>query len=242
MIKIIPAIDIIDGKCVRLKQGDYEQKKVYDEDPVAVAKRFAEAGVERLHMVDLDGAKAGHVINDHILKRVVEETNLKVDFGGGIKSNDDIQKVFDAGAHQASIGTIAVKNPKLLLSWLQKYGAERIILGADVLNDIVRINGWASTTEIKLFDFLTNYRWHGFKYVLCTDIEKDGMMQGSSIELYKSILDKFPAMKLIASGGVSSLEEIRQLEKIGCYGVVLGKAIYENQIALEDLVAAGTAK
>lgn len=240
MIKIIPAIDIIDGKCVRLKQGDYEQKKVYDDDPVAVAKRFAEAGIERLHMVDLDGAKAGRVINDHILRRVVEETNLKVDFGGGIKSNDDIQKVFDAGANLASIGTIAVKNPKLLLSWLQKYGAERIILGADVLNDIVRINGWASTTEIKLFDFLTNYRWHGFKYVLCTDIEKDGMMQGSSIELYKSILDKFPAMKLIASGGVSSLEEIRQLEKIGCYGVVLGKAIYENQIALEDLVPSAT--
>jgi phosphoribosylformimino-5-aminoimidazole carboxamide ribotide isomerase len=240
MIKIIPAIDIIDGKCVRLKQGDYEQKKVYDEDPVAVAKRFAEAGIERLHMVDLDGAKAGHVINDHILKRVVEETNLIVDFGGGIKSNDDIQKVFDAGANQASIGTIAVKNPKLLLSWLQKYGAERIILGADVLDGIVRINGWANPTEIKLFDFLTNYRWHGFQYVLCTDISKDGMMQGSSIELYESIMKQFPEVKLIASGGVSSLEEIRQLEKIGCYGVVLGKAIYENQINIKDLVATAT--
>ncbi len=242
MIKIIPAIDIIDGKCVRLKQGDYEQKKVYDEDPVAVAKRFAALGVERLHMVDLDGAKAGHVINDHILRRVVEETELKVDFGGGIKSNEDIQKVFDAGAHQASIGTLAVKNPKLLLSWLQKYGAERIILGADVLNGIVRINGWTNPTEIKLFDFLTNYRWHGFQYVLCTDIEKDGMMQGSSLDLYASIMKQFPEMKLIASGGVSSVEEIRQLEKIGCYGVVLGKAIYENQIALEDILPTAGSK
>jgi phosphoribosylformimino-5-aminoimidazole carboxamide ribotide isomerase len=236
MIKIIPSIDIIEGKCVRLAQGDYEQKKVYDEDPVAVAKRFSEAGFERIHMVDLDGAKAGKVINHKILETVVKETGMKVDFGGGIKSDDDIVRVFECGANQASIGTIAVKNPKLLLSWLQKYGSERIILGADVLNGIVRINGWTSQTEIKLFDFITNYQWHGIENVLCTDIEKDGMMQGGSLDLYKAIRKQFPDINLIASGGVSSIEEIQQLDKIGCYGVVIGKAIYENLISLEDLV------
>ncbi len=237
MIKIIPAIDLIEGKCVRLTQGDYNQKKIYDADPVAVAKRFAQAGIDRLHLVDLDGAKAGKVVNDDILKTIVEETGMKVDFGGGIKSEDDIKKVFDAGAYQASIGTIAVKNPKLLLSWLQKYGPERIILGADVLGGIVRINGWVSPTEIKLFDFITNYQWHGIEYVLCTDIEKDGMMAGASTELYRAIRKQFPDMKIIASGGVSSIAEIQQLDKIGCYGVVIGKAIYENLISIEELAA-----
>lgn len=235
MIKIIPSIDIIEGKCVQLTQGDYAQKKVYDEDPIAIAKRFSEAGFERIHMVDLDGAKAGKVINHQILETIVKETGMKVDFGGGIKSDDDIQKAFNCGANQVSIGTIAVKNPKLLLSWLQKYGTDRIILGADVLNGIVRINGWTNQTEIKLFDFITNYHWHGMEYVLCTDIEKDGMMQGASLDLYKAIRKQFPEIKLIANGGVSSIEEIQQLDKIGCYGVVIGKAIYENLISLEDL-------
>ncbi len=236
MIKIIPSIDIIDGKCVRLTQGKFEEKKIYDSDPVAVAKRFSDAGIERLHVVDLDGTKAGKVVNNHILKRIVTETKLKVDFGGGVKSDEDIQKVFESGALQVNIGTIAVKNPKLLLSWIQKYGPEKIILGADVLNGIVRINGWESPTEIKLFDFITNYQWHGIRYVLCTDIEKDGMMSGSSLDLYKAILAQFPDMRIIASGGVSSIEEIKQLDKIGCYGVVIGKAIYENLMSLEDLV------
>jgi len=236
MIKIIPSIDIVEGKCVRLTQGKFEEKKIYDSDPVAVAKRFAEAGIERIHLVDLDGAKAGQVVNYGILESIIKETKLKVDFGGGIKSDDDIQKVFACGAHQVSIGTVAVKTPKLLLNWLQKYGPERIILGADVLNGIVRINGWVNQTEIKLFDFITNYQWHGIRYVLCTDIERDGMMKGSSIDLYKSIRKQFPDMRIIASGGVSSIQEIQQLDKIGCYGVVIGKAIYENLISLEDLV------
>ena len=235
MIKIIPSIDLFDGKCVRLTQGNFEEKKIYDSDPVAVAKRFAEAGVERLHLVDLDGAKAGKVINHKILEQIATETKLKVDFGGGVKSDEDIQKVFDCGAKQVSAGTIAVQNPKLVLSWIQKYGKDKIILGADVLNGIVRINGWVNPSEIKLSDFITNYQWHGIRYVLCTDIEKDGMMKGSSVELYKSIIKQFPEMRVIASGGVSSIEEIKQLNKIGCYGVVIGKAIYENLISLEDL-------
>jgi phosphoribosylformimino-5-aminoimidazole carboxamide ribotide isomerase len=235
MIKIIPSIDLVDGKCVRLTQGNFEEKKIYDSDPVAVAKRFAEAGIERLHLVDLDGAKAGKVINHQILERIAAETKLKIDFGGGVKSDEDIKKVFDCGAKQVSAGTIAVQNPKLVLSWIQKYGKDKIILGADVLNGIVRINGWVNPSEIKLFDFITNYQWHGIRYVLCTDIEKDGMMKGSSVELYKSIIKQFPEIRVIASGGVSSIEEIKQLNKIGCYGVVIGKAIYENLISLEDL-------
>jgi len=236
MIKIIPSIDLVDGKCVRLTQGKFEEKKIYDSDPLAVAKRFAEAGLERLHLVDLDGAKAGKVVNHKILEAIAAETKLKIDFGGGVKSDEDIQKIFDCGANQASIGTIAVQNPKLLLSWIQKYGNDKIILGADVLNGIVRINGWVNPTEIKLFDFITNYQWHGIRYVLCTDIEKDGMMEGSSVDLYKSIIQKFPGMRVIASGGVSSIDEIKKLDKIGCYGVVIGKAIYENLISLEELV------
>jgi phosphoribosylformimino-5-aminoimidazole carboxamide ribotide isomerase len=235
MIKIIPSIDLVDGKCVRLTQGNFDEKKIYDSDPVAVAKRFAEAGIERLHLVDLDGAKAGKVINHQILERIAAETKLKIDFGGGIKSDDDIQKVFDCGANQVTAGTIAVQNPKLVLSWIQKFGKDKIILGADILNGIVRINGWVNPSEIKLFDFITNYQWHGIRYVLCTDIEKDGMMKGSSVDLYKSIIKQFPEMRVIASGGVSSIEEIKQLNKIGCYGVVIGKAIYENLISLEDL-------
>jgi phosphoribosylformimino-5-aminoimidazole carboxamide ribotide isomerase len=235
MIKIIPSIDLVDGKCVRLTQGKFEEKKIYDSDPIAVAKRFAEAGLERLHLVDLDGAKAGKVVNHKILEAIAAETKLKIDFGGGVKSDEDIQKIFDCGANQASIGTIAVQNPKLLLSWIQKYGNDKIILGADVLNGIVRINGWVNPTEIKLFDFITNYQWHGIRYVLCTDIEKDGMMEGSSVDLYKSIIQKFPGMRVIASGGVSSIDEIKKLDKIGCYGVVIGKAIYENLISLEEL-------
>jgi phosphoribosylformimino-5-aminoimidazole carboxamide ribotide isomerase len=235
MIKIIPSIDLVDGKCVRLTQGKFEEKKIYDSDPLAVAKRFAEAGLERLHLVDLDGAKAGKVVNHKILEAIAAETKLKIDFGGGVKSDEDIQKIFDCGANQASIGTIAVQNPKLLLSWIQKYGNDKIILGADVLNGIVRINGWVNPTEIKLFDFITNYQWHGIRYVICTDIEKDGMMKGSSVDLYKSIIQKFPGMRVIASGGVSSIDEIKKLDKIGCYGVVIGKAIYENLISLEEL-------
>ena len=236
MIKIIPSIEISEGKCVRLTQGRFEDKKIYDNDPIAVAKRFYEAGIERIHLVDLDGIQAGKVINFNILETIIKETRLKVDFGGGIKSDADLQRVFDSAANQANIGTIAVNNPKMLLSWMQKYSPEKIILGADVLNGIVRINGWVNQTEFKLFDFITNYQWHGIRYVLCTDIEKDGMMNGSSLNLYKSIRKQFPDIRLIANGGVSSVQEIQQLDKMGCYGVVIGKAIYENLISIEDLV------
>jgi phosphoribosylformimino-5-aminoimidazole carboxamide ribotide isomerase len=235
MIEIIPAIDIIEGKCVRLSQGDYEKKKVYNEDPLEVAKAFEDHGLKRLHLVDLEGAKAKHVINLKVLEKVATKTSLIIDFGGGIKSDDDIRSVFNAGADQATAGSIAVKEPEKVTGWMDKYGPDKIILGADVKDKQVAITGWHDVTGMSLFDLLEQYVSRGTEYVICTDISKDGMLQGSSVELYKEIVEKYSEIKLIASGGVTSIEEIFRLEEIGVFGAIIGKAIYEGKVALKDL-------
>ncbi len=235
MIEIIPAIDIIDGKCVRLTQGDYNQKKVYNEDPVEVAKEMEANGIKRLHTVDLDGARSQHVINHKTIERIADHTSLIIDFGGGIKSNEDIDTAFAAGASMVTIGSIAVKNPELFLSWVDKYGPDRIILGADVKNGLISINGWKEEGEEKLLPFIHKYNDKGINNVLCTDISKDGMLQGPAINLYKEIMEEFPQLNLIASGGVSSIKDIRALNEAGIPSVVFGKAIYEGRIKLEEL-------
>ena len=234
-MKIIPAIDIIDGKCVRLTQGDYAQKKVYNENPLEVAKEFEAAGITNLHLVDLDGAKASRIINYKVLEKIASQTNLKIDFGGGLKSNEDLKIAFDSGANQITGGTIAVKNPELFLSWLEKYGSEKIILGADVKNEKIATNGWQEESDIELFDFLKIYLESGVEYVICTDISKDGLLQGSAIDLYAKIKSEFPKIKLIASGGVVSIEELEKLKELNMYGAIVGKAIYEGNILLSDL-------
>lgn len=234
-MEIIPAIDIIEGKCVRLSQGDYAQKIVYNENPLEVAKQFEAAGLQRLHLVDLDGAKASHIVNHKTLQSISLQTKLKIDFGGGIKTDEDIEIAFDSGAQQITAGSIAVKSRDTVLRWLQKYGAEKIILGADVKNEIIAVSGWQENSSILLFDFLTDYVLLGVQYVICTDIAKDGMLQGSSIPLYKKILQQFPSLKLIASGGVSDLDELKDLSEAGLQGAIIGKAIYEGKISLDDL-------
>ena len=234
-MQIIPAIDIIDGKCVRLTQGDYQQKKIYNEHPLAVAQQFEAAGIKRLHLVDLDGAKAKHIVNVEVLESIAHTTSLQIDFGGGIKTDQDAQIAFNAGAQQITGGSIAVKNPTTFLGWIEKFGAEKIILGADVKDGQIAINGWQENSNLELFAFLKNYISKGVQTVICTDISKDGLLQGSSIDLYKKILKQFPTLKLIASGGVSSIEEVKQLQDIGCYGVIIGKAIYEGNISLKEL-------
>jgi phosphoribosylformimino-5-aminoimidazole carboxamide ribotide isomerase len=234
-MKIIPAIDIIDGKCVRLTQGDYAQKKVYNENPLEVAKEFEAAGITNLHLVDLDGAKASQIINYKVLEKIASQTNLKIDFGGGLKSNEDLKIAFDSGANQITGGTIAVKNPELFLSWLQKYGSEKIILGADVKNGKIATNGWQEESDIELLDFLEIYLEGGIEYVICTDISKDGLLQGSAVDLYAKIKNEFPKIKLIASGGVVSIEELEKLKELEMHGAIVGKAIYEGKIKLEDL-------
>ncbi|HEX8286701.1 MAG TPA: 1-(5-phosphoribosyl)-5-[(5-phosphoribosylamino)methylideneamino]imidazole-4-carboxamide isomerase [Pyrinomonadaceae bacterium] len=235
MIEIIPAIDLIDGKCVRLSQGDFARKKIYDDNPSEVAKQYEAFGLRRLHIVDLDGAKNGKVTNLKVLETIARETNLKIDFGGGIKTNDDIQSVFDSGAALASIGSVAVKAPVLFFDWIEKYGSEKILLGADVRAEKLAINGWQTATELEIVPFLENYYAKGATQVFCTDISKDGLLQGSANELYRRILSHLPELKLIASGGVSSIEDIRQLDEIGCSGVIVGKAIYEGKISLQEL-------
>jgi phosphoribosylformimino-5-aminoimidazole carboxamide ribotide isomerase len=235
MITIIPAIDIIDGKCVRLERGDYTLKKVYDANPVEVAKRFEDQGVKRLHVVDLDGAKALHVVNHTLLSEITSKTSLIVDFGGGIKSECDLKLVFDCGAAMAVIGSVAVTDRDLFQDWLFAYGPEKIILGADIRDGRIAVSGWTDTTEITLFDFLQYYKCMGISQVLCTDIAKDGMMQGSSVDLYRRMVKDFPSIKVIASGGVSSTNEIRLLEASGVHGAIIGKALYEGKIKLEDL-------
>lgn len=235
MINIIPAIDIIDGKCVRLSQGDYSQKKIYNDDPVDVAKEFEDYGFKRLHVVDLDGAKAKHVVNIRILEKITSKTDLLVDFGGGIKTDEDLQQVFDAGAHQATIGSIAVQNKELFVSWLEEYGAEKFILAADFLDEKIAIGGWQNVTDITLDDFIAEYESKGVQYVLCTDISKDGMLQGSSIEIYRRLHHDYPQLNIIASGGITFLHEIEELDRSGIYGVIIGKAIYEGRINLDDL-------
>jgi phosphoribosylformimino-5-aminoimidazole carboxamide ribotide isomerase len=235
MIEIIPAIDLIDGKCVRLTQGDFAQKKIYNENPLDAAKEFENVGLKRLHIVDLDGAKRGKVANLKVLETIAANTNLTIDFGGGIKTDEDIKSVFDVGAAMASIGSIAVKDKEKFFAWLEKYGSEKILLGADVKGKNLAINGWQTETEIEILAFLKEYVAKGVTQAFVTDISKDGLLQGSSNELYAEILREIPELKLIASGGVSRIEDITELEKIGCSGVIVGKAIYEGKINLEDL-------
>ncbi len=230
MIELIPAIDIIGGKCVRLTKGDYDQKTVYNEDPVAQAKEFEAKGFTRLHVVDLDGAKSKHIVNDAVLRQITSQTSLTVDFGGGIKSGDDIRKAFDAGATLVTIGSIAVSQPDLFMSWLNEYGAGRIILGADARNGKVSINGWKEDSTEELLPFLKKYIDAGVKNILCTDISKDGTLQGPATELYRQIMAAYPGIRLIASGGISSNEDIEDLEKAGIPAVVFGKAYYEGRL------------
>lgn len=234
-MQIIPAIDIIDGKCVRLTQGDYQQKKVYNENPLEVAKQFEDAGIQRLHLVDLDGAKARHIVNYTVLEEIAAQTNLQIDFGGGIKSDQDIEIAFNSGAHQVTGGTVAVKNRELFLGWLTKYGASKIILGADVKNGNIAVSGWQEDSQLDLFQFVADYIEQGIQYIICTDISKDGLLQGSAIPLYQKLLQQFPTIQLIASGGVTTIEEIQTLQSIGCAGAIIGKAIYEGKLSLADL-------
>ena len=235
MIELIPAIDIIDGKCVRLTKGDYDTKKIYNEDPVSVAKEFEAHGIRRLHVVDLDGARSKHIVNDKVLQRIARETNLVIDFGGGIKTDEDVARAFEAGAHMITIGSIAVTDPERSMEWLHKYGPEHIVLGADVRNGRVSINGWKEDSQEELIPFLDRYLSEGMRNVLCTDISKDGMLQGPSIALYRQVMEHYPDCHLIASGGVSSMDDIRALEAAGIPAVVFGKAIYEGKIKLEEL-------
>jgi len=234
-LQIIPAIDIIDGKCVRLTEGDYNQKKIYNEHPLEVAKEFEGAGLRRLHLVDLDGAKAGTVKNWKVMEVITSRTNLIIDFGGGIKTEDDVKIVFNSGAALATVGSIAVKDEELFVSWLQTYGAERFLLGADVKNEKIAVGGWLETTDIWIYDFIEKYINHGILQLFCTDVSKDGKLEGPSTELYKNIVTKFPKLHFIASGGVSSMKDLDELANIGCTGVIIGKAIYEGKISLKDL-------
>lgn len=236
MIELIPAIDLIEGKCVRLTKGDYDSKKIYNDDPVSQAKEFESLGFKRLHIVDLDGAKSHHIVNDKVLSAVTASTNLIVDFGGGIKTEEDIRKAFDAGASMVTVGSIAVTKPELFLTWLDTFGAERIILGADVRNGMVSINGWKEDSSQHLLPFLKTYMEHGVKNVLCTEISKDGTLAGPAIELYQSLMKAYPEMHLIASGGVSSNDDILALEKANIPAVVFGKAYYEGKIDVNRLL------
>lgn len=235
MIEIIPAIDVIEGKCVRLKQGDFSQKTIYNENPLEVAKEFESHGLKCLHIVDLDGAKIGKVTNLKVLEQIATNTNLTIDFGGGIKTDEDIRSVFDAGAKMASIGSVAVKEPEKFDAWLEKYRSEKLLLGADVKDGKVAINGWQTTTELELIPFLKKYYAKGVRKVFVTDISKDGLLEGSAKDLYAEILENLPRLHLIASGGIDSIEDIAKLEKIGCAGAIIGKAIYEDRISLTKL-------
>lgn len=234
-MKIIPAIDIIEGKCVRLEQGDYSIKKIYSENPLEIAKQFEDNGIKNLHLVDLDGAKSGKIINWKVLNQIASKTNLKIDFGGGIKSYNDLKIAFENGANQITAGSIAVKDKQQVLSWINKYGNEKIILGADVKSENIAINGWKTNTNLNVFNFISDYHKNGIKNVICTDISKDGMLEGTSIDLYKKILEKIPEIKLIASGGVTNISELNLLIDINVDGVIIGKAIYENKIKLQEL-------
>ena len=233
-MRILPAIDIIDGKCVRLSKGDYSTQKIYNEAPLEVAKAFEDHGIEYLHLVDLDGAKSKHIVNHKVLETLATKTALKIDFGGGLKSTTDINIAFECGASQITGGSIAVKFPDTFTSWIQHYGAEKIILGADVKGIHIATDGWLETSDKTLFDFVGQYHTQGIEYVICTDISKDGMLEGPAFELYRQLLEKVQ-VKLIASGGISKFEELPQLQVLGCEGVIIGKAIYENRISLKQL-------
>ncbi|MDF2157379.1 1-(5-phosphoribosyl)-5-[(5-phosphoribosylamino)methylideneamino]imidazole-4-carboxamide isomerase [Algoriphagus sp. CAU 1675] len=236
-MEIIPAIDLIGGKCVRLSQGDYSSKKEYHDDPLEMAKRFEGVGIRHLHLVDLDGAKAKKIVNGSVLERICNNTDLKVDFGGGIQADSEIEKAFDLGANQVTGGSIAVKNRELFESWIGKYGSEKIILGADAKNRKIAVGGWEETTSVDLIPFIKEFVAKGISYVICTDVAKDGLLQGPSVDLYKEILQEIPGVKLIASGGVSSVGDLEELEKIGVYGAIVGKAYYEGRVTLEELAS-----
>lgn len=235
MIQVIPAIDIIDGKCVRLTQGDYGQKKIYNEDPAEVAKEFEDAGIKRLHLVDLDGAKEKRIINHKVLEKIANSTNLIIDFGGGIQSDIDIQKAFDFGAKMITGGSIAVKNQEMFLGWLEKFGPEKIILGADAKDEMIAISGWQEATKVSVFDFIEEYLKKGIKYTISTDVAKDGLLQGPSFDLYEKMQAKFADLHIIASGGVSEMKDLEKLNEQGVFGVIVGKAIYEGKISLKEL-------
>ncbi|WP_074406364.1 MULTISPECIES: 1-(5-phosphoribosyl)-5-[(5-phosphoribosylamino)methylideneamino]imidazole-4-carboxamide isomerase [Aquimarina] len=244
-MRIIPAIDIIEGKCVRLSKGDYNTKKIYNENPLEVAKEFEAHGIEYLHLVDLDGAKSKHIVNHRVLEQIASKTNLKIDFGGGLKTDDDLRIAFESGANQITGGSIAVKDPKTFISWLQKFGADKIILGADAHHEKIAVSGWQEESDKELIPFIKEYMKQGITYVICTDISKDGMLQGPSFDLYKKILDQGTVItndkevtrtiKLIASGGISTFDELPKLAELGCEGTIIGKAIYENRISLKQL-------
>jgi phosphoribosylformimino-5-aminoimidazole carboxamide ribotide isomerase len=251
-MRIIPAIDLIDGKCVRLTKGDYTTKKIYSEDPLEMAKAFEGSGLKHLHLVDLDGARSAHVVNHRVLERIAGHTGLRVDFGGGIKSDDDVRIAFESGASQVTGGSIAATDPGRFLGWLETYGSERVILGADVRDGLIAVSGWQEATGKKLIPFVSGYQKKGVRYVICTDIGKDGMLEGPALGLYGELLKKTavletrvgmsgvediekPGIHLIASGGVSSLEDLRQLRRLGCEGAIIGKALYEGQLELHAL-------
>lgn len=233
-MKIIPAIDIIDGKCVRLSKGDYETKKIYNENPIEVAKEFENFGIQYLHLVDLDGAKSKHIVNQKILETIAKETSLQIDFGGGLKTLEDIKIAFNSGARQITIGSIAVQNPDFCFELVEKYGPDKIILGADCDNRKIKTSGWLEESELDVINFIQTYQSKGIKNVICTDISKDGMLQGASDELYEEILER-TEVQLIASGGISCIEDVEQMKEIGCSGTIIGKAIYEGRISLNQL-------
>lgn len=235
MIEIIPAIDIIDGKCVRLTQGDYAQKKNYSDHPLEVAKKFEDLGIKRLHLVDLDGAKSSHVVNLNVLEQIATNTSLTVDFGGGIKSEYDLRQCFDAGAKLVTVGSVSATNPEMVACWMTEFGIERFIIGADVKNEKICINGWKDEAKYDIYTFINKYVSLGCKQILCTDISKDGMLQGPSTTLYSSIVQRYPNVHLIASGGVGTIDDLRRLNDLGIPSVVFGKAYYEGRIRMEDL-------
>lgn len=234
-MEIIPAIDIIEGKCVRLTEGDYTQKKVYNENPLEVALRFEDAGLTRLHLVDLDGAKAGAVKNWKVLEQLAGKTKLQIDFGGGLKKEEDLRIVFNSGAQWATVGSLAVKGEDVFTEWLTRFGAEKFLLGADVKNEKIAIGGWLETTDIWVYDLIEKYTQKGITQLFCTDVSKDGRLEGPAVDLYKNIVSKFPLLYFIASGGVSSLVDLEALQEAGCRAAIVGKAIYENRISLNDL-------
>lgn len=234
-MRIIPAIDIIDGQCVRLSKGDYNTKKVYNENPLEIAKQFEAHGIECLHLVDLDGAKASHIVNHKVLEEIATKTSLKIDFGGGLKTDEDLKIAFESGATQITGGSIAVKNSAIFKSWITKFGADKIILGADANNEKIAISGWLEESDEDLIPFIQGYQKEGIQYVICTDIAKDGMLQGPSFDLYEKIIKDCPNVKLIASGGISTFDELPRLRDLGCEGTIVGKAIYENRISLKQL-------
>jgi phosphoribosylformimino-5-aminoimidazole carboxamide ribotide isomerase len=235
MITIIPAIDLIDGKCVRLSQGDYNQKTVYNENPLEVAKMFEDAGIKRLHLVDLDGAKAKHIVNHKVLETIASKTKLVIDFGGGLKTDEDLRVAFECGATMVTGGSIAVKDREIFLHWIKTYGAEKIILGADAKDKMIAVSGWQEVSELSILEFIESYTSQGIQKVISTDIARDGMLIGPSIDLYKEIMAKFPALELIASGGIATMKDIYELDEMGVPGVITGKAIYEGRIKLEEI-------